>query len=135
MENVTEKDDPTKYGYEARIYSIDGKYERKFTDKDFVEDLNACKHPTQLKHAKKDVILKVEGLLLPLKSRAARLILETKGGSVIARMTLEDFFNLLELAKRIEIVDRYHESGSIIEEPVTSPAEEIQDFLQELDNE
>jgi len=33
MENFSEYANMSKYGYEARIYSKDGKYEKIFTDK------------------------------------------------------------------------------------------------------
>ena len=135
MEDILENLDVSKYKWEARIYSTDRKYEKIFTDEAFVEKINQCKHFTALYHETKDIILEVEKILLPLKPRAASLILETKGGSVVAKMTLEDFFDLLEIAKRTEVGDRFHKAGSPTEQVSKSIDEEIQEFLGQLGDE
>jgi len=135
MEEIVEDLDMSKYKYEARIYSKDGKYEKIFTDKEFVDKINQCEHITALYHEKKDIILEVEKILLPLKPRSTSLILETKGGSVVARMSLEDFFILLDLGKRIEVGDRFQKTSPLTKEGITSLDEEIQDLLKKLGDE
>ena len=135
MDDIYEDFDMTKYQYEARIYSIDGKHEKIFTNKEFLNKINECEHLTALCHEKKDTILEVEKILLPLKPKATSLILETKGGSVIAKMTLEDFFNLLDIAKRIDISDRFIKANPLAMEIAYSVDDEIQDLLNKLGEE
>lgn len=132
MEDITKDLDIKKYEYEARIYSTDGKYEKVFTDKDFVDKINKCEHLTALYHKEKDIILEVEKILLPLKPRATYLMLETKGGSVVALMILEDFFNLLDIAKRIEIDDRFQKVSPQTKEVTSNINKDIQDFVKEI---
>jgi hypothetical protein len=50
--------------------------------------------------------LTVEATLMPLKSHASSLLLEARGGGVVSAMTLEDFFLLIELGKRITVTNR-----------------------------
>jgi hypothetical protein len=70
--------------------------------------------------------------LLPLKPQAAKLFIETKGGSVLSRMTLEDFFSLLEIGKRIEIKDRFQIDNPQTQEGPPSVEKEILEFLDRL---
>ncbi len=135
MENLSEFTDMSKYEYEARIFSPDGKYEKRFMDKVFLEKVNQCEHLMALSNITKDTILEVERILLPFKSRAASLFIETKGGSVVAKMTLEDFFNLLDIGKRIEINDRFQKSSPLVKEKTITIEEEIKEFLKELGEE
>jgi len=119
--------------YEARIYSMDGKYEKVFTNEAVVRKICECEHVTAFVHKTKDMIDEVENLLTPLKPKAASLILETKGGRVVSRMKLEDYFLLLELAKRVEISDRNeHTPETTVNQ---STADEIQEFLSQLNRE
>jgi hypothetical protein len=132
MDDISDFTDMSKYGLEARIYSADGKYKKIITDKDFLEKINQCHHPTALFHETKDIITEVERILLPLKSQSASLFIETKGGAVVSRMTLEDFFNLLDIGKRIEIKDRFQISNPEIQEDSPSIDKEILEFLDRL---
>ena len=133
MEDISEDfTDMSKYGYETRIYSADGKYEQIFTDKYFLENIHHCTHPTFLDNEKKDSIREAERILLPLKDHAASLFIETKGGSVVATMTLEDFFNLIDIGKRIEIHDRFREPGQPGNEVSKSVDEQISEFRNRL---
>ena len=118
---------------EARIYSVDGKYEKVFTNEAVIRKICECHHFTAFVHKTKSMINEVENLLTPLKPKAAYLILETKGGRVVSKMTLEDYFLLLELAKRTEISDR-DEHIPETNDP-QSAADEIQEFLNELNRE
>jgi hypothetical protein len=135
MEDISEDLDRSKYGYEARIYSADGKYEQIFTDKYFLENIHQCTLPIQLDNEKKDSIREAERMLLPLKDHAVSLFIETKGGSVVAKMTLEDFFNLIDIGKRIEIHDRFREPGQPGNEVSKSVDEQISEFLNRLSGE
>src|SRR3990170_5747686 len=113
MDDLSELLDREKYKLEARIYSADGKYEKIFTDAEFLIKINQCHHLTALVHETKDIILEVEKILSPLKSHAASLLIETKGGSVISKMSLEDFFSWLDLGKRIEVYDRFKKANPL----------------------
>ncbi len=126
--------DMSKYGSETRIFSADGKYQIVFTDKELLEKINKCNLPFSLYNLTKDYIFEVENILLPLKSRAESLFIESKGGSVVSKMTLEDYFTLLDLEKRIEISDRFLKANPLGKEIIKSIDQEIQDFLHDLDN-
>lgn len=127
-------EDNPKYRYETKIYSIDKKFEKVFTGKRFLEKINQCIHITSLAHIKKDTILDVEKSLLPLKPQASTLLIEIKGEYAIATMSLEDFFILLILGKRIKITKR-PERKSLREEVLDFTDEDIQDFLREISGE
>ena len=49
-------------------------------------------------------------------------------------MSLEDFFNLIDIGKRIEIAERYPE-GQSKEVPSNPTDKEISDFLKEISGE
>jgi hypothetical protein len=134
MEDVTDNPDMSKYGCEARIYSADGKYEQIFIDESFLEKINQCEHLTALHHKTKDIILQVEKTLSPLKPHAASLFIETKGGSVVAKMSLEDFFNMLDLGKRIEIKDRFRKESPSSKDGDCSVNQAIFELLNRLDS-
>ena len=134
MEDLSDYLDTEKYKAEARIYSADGKYEKIFTDKAFLTKINQCHHLTALDHETKDIILEVEKILLPLKPHAASLLIETKGGGVVATMSLEDFFSWLELGKRIEVHDRFKKANPLTKEAAGSLDKEISELLDKLDN-
>jgi hypothetical protein len=135
MEDLSQFTDLSKYGYEARIFSADGKYVKIFTDKIFLEKVNQCEHLMALSNTTKDTILEVEKILSPLKPRAASLFIETKGGSVVAKMTLEDFFNLLDIGKRIVINDRFQKGSPLVKEKSNTIENEVKEFLNELGDE
>jgi len=100
-----------------------------------LEKINQCEHLIALSNNTKDTILEIEKLLLPLKPRAASLLIETKGGDVIATMTLEDFFDLLDIGKRIEINDRFQKTSPLTKDISSSIDKEIQEFLNDLGDE
>ena len=133
MDDLTELFDTEKYRLEAKIYSADRKYEKIITDTEFLKKINQCEHLTALDHTTKEIILEVEKILLPLKPHAASLFLETKGGSVVSRMSLEDFFGLLDIGKRIEIYDRFEKTDPLTKEAASSIEKEISELLDKLD--
>jgi len=122
--------DDSKYGYGMKIYSEDRKFEKVFTDKEFLEKINQCHHITSLDHETKDTIRIIEKTLSPLKPKASSLLIETRGGIVISTMSLEDFFLLLDLGKRVKITNRYPEEYSQGEDTIESVDEEIRDLLE-----
>jgi hypothetical protein len=71
--------------------------------------------------------------LLPLKPQAGSLLIETKSGRVLSRMTLEDFFILLDIGKRVEIRDRFKIANPESQEVLPSIIDqEIREFLDRL---
>ena len=124
-----------KYDYETKIYSKDKKIEKVFSDKEFLEKINQCEHITALYNKSKETIREIEKTLSPLRPQASSLLIETRGGNVIATMSLADFFSLLNLGKRITVTERYPD-GNLQEEGIfVSTDEEIDDLLRQLDSE
>ena len=132
MEKKNKNDDMANYGYETRIYSADGEFEHIITDEDFLKQINQCEHPFALFHQSKDTIIAVEEILSPLKPKAELLIIESKGGSVVSKMTLTDFFCLLDLGKRIEIFDRDAQGSSLKKGEVDSFKNKILEFADKV---
>lgn len=124
--------DMSKYSYEAKIYSVDRKYEKVFIDENFLKAINECEHICSMTHMTKEVILDTENKFLPLKPFAKSLMLETKGGSVVSTMTVEDFFLLLDLGKRIDISDRFLGKKKQIELTYATVEDEIQDIITNI---
>lgn len=132
MKDLSQFTDMSKYEYEARIFSADRKYEKIFTDEVFLEKVNQCVHLTALSNKTKDTILEVEKILLPLKPHAGSLFVEIMGGSVVVKMTLEDFFNLLDVGKRIVIDGRSQKDVPLAKEKFNTIENEVKEFLNEL---
>lgn len=117
-------------GYEAKIYTKDGRHEKVFTDDIFLEKVNQCHHITAIYHTDKRIFSDVEETLRPLLDNADSIFIETRGGAVIATMTLADFFALIELGKRITVMNR--ERGGRELANTGTVYRDVSDFLREL---
>ena len=125
-------EDYSKYGYEARIFSKGGKLLKTITDKENIEKINQCKHISALDHISKDILQEVERSFLPLKPYASSLLIETRGGDVISTMSLEDFLAIIEIAKRIEIQERYPEAKQKEDDQFSSLDEDVSELVKRL---
>jgi hypothetical protein len=93
------------------------------------EKINQCEHLFTLDHISKDIFIEVEKSLLPLNPDTKKLMIETKGGIVVATYSLEDFFLLLEIGKRAVVSDRRQENQSKNQKSVTGLSRVAQDIL------
>ena len=126
-------EDYSRYGYKARIFSKGGKLLKTITDNENIEKINQCKRISALDHISKDILQDVERLFLPLKPYASSLHIETRGGNVISTMSLEDFLAIIEIAKRIEIQERYPETKQKEDEQFRSLEEDVNELLKRLE--